>query len=38
VGGEKVYLGFFWLFHYDIITSTKGQNFAQSLDVFWAGT
>ena len=29
VGGvrKRVVLAFFWLFHYDVITSTKGQNF-----------
>jgi len=27
VGLEKGSFGFFWLFHYDAITSTKGQNF-----------
>jgi len=29
VGGvrKRVVLAYFWLFHYDVITSTKGQNF-----------
>jgi len=27
VGLEKGSFGSFWLFHYDAITSTKGQNF-----------
>jgi len=29
VGGvrKRVVLEFFWLFYYDVITSTKGQNF-----------
>jgi len=39
VGGvrKSVGLAFFWLYHYDVITSTKGQNIGSNLVVFLAG-